>query len=176
MSKLKQNFNAVVGIVAVVANRSKYVDFTKPYTETGLIMVVANSEEGSSDRWAFLRPFTLAMWITTVAFFFFTGGVVWFLEHKQNRQFRGNPGNQILTFIWYFSCSLCLRFYGNIHTVNLYNSYVSIRISNTLELKQSTPSIKDRCSLLSGRGAIETAELFMVIIANVSYPLDSGNL
>ncbi|GLJ41435.1 hypothetical protein SUGI_0857640 [Cryptomeria japonica] len=96
-----QKFDAVVGNVAVIANRSKYVDFTQPYTETGLIMVVANSDEGSSDPWAFLLPFTPAMWITTIAFFFFTGGVVWFLEHKQNRQFRGNPRNQILTFIWF---------------------------------------------------------------------------
>ncbi|GLJ41449.1 hypothetical protein SUGI_0857900 [Cryptomeria japonica] len=94
-----KNYDAVVGNVAVIANRSKHVDFTQPYTETGVIMVVANSDGRSSDPGAFLRPFTPAMWMTTVAFFLFTGAVVWFLEHKQNREFRGNPRDQILTFI-----------------------------------------------------------------------------
>ncbi|GLJ41437.1 hypothetical protein SUGI_0857670 [Cryptomeria japonica] len=93
-----QNFDAVVGDVTVLANRSRYVDFTQPYTESGLIIIVAISDKRSSDSWAFLHPFTPAMWITTVTFFIFTGAVVWFLEHRQNRQFRGKP---VLTFIWF---------------------------------------------------------------------------
>ncbi|GLJ41421.1 hypothetical protein SUGI_0857380 [Cryptomeria japonica] len=40
-----QKFDAVVGDVSVIANRSKYLDFTQPYTETGLIMVAAIAEE-----------------------------------------------------------------------------------------------------------------------------------
>ncbi|GLJ41419.1 hypothetical protein SUGI_0857330 [Cryptomeria japonica] len=94
-----QNFDAVVGDVTVLANRSKFVDFTQPYTESGLIMMVAISDKRSSDSRAFLHPFTPAMWVTTVAFFIFTGAVVWFLEHRQNRQFRGAPREQVLTFI-----------------------------------------------------------------------------
>ncbi|XP_057833443.1 glutamate receptor 3.6 isoform X2 [Cryptomeria japonica] len=96
-----QKFDAVVGDITVNSNRSKYVDFTQPYTETGLVMVVAIADEGSSEPWAFLRPFTPAMWITTVAFFIFTGAVVWLLEHRRNRQFRGTPRKQVLTFIWF---------------------------------------------------------------------------
>lgn len=100
MWKPEQNFDAVVGDVTVLANRSKYVDFTQPYTESGLIMLVALSDKRSSDSWAFLRPFTPAMWITTFAFFIFTGAVVWCLEHRRNRQFRGTPRKQVLTLIW----------------------------------------------------------------------------
>ncbi|XP_057833449.2 glutamate receptor 3.3 [Cryptomeria japonica] len=96
-----QKFDAVVGDVTVLANRSKYVDFTQPYTESGLIMVVALSDKRSSDSWAFLRPFTPAMWIATFTFFIFTGGVVWCLEHRQNRQFRGTPRKQVFTLIWF---------------------------------------------------------------------------
>ncbi|GLJ41555.1 hypothetical protein SUGI_0860070 [Cryptomeria japonica] len=96
-----QKFDAVVGDVTVLANRSKYVDFTQPYTESGLMMVVAISDKRSSDFWAFLHPFTPTMWITTIAFFIFTGAVVWFLEHRRNRQFRGTPWEQVFTFIWF---------------------------------------------------------------------------
>ncbi|GLJ41443.1 hypothetical protein SUGI_0857760 [Cryptomeria japonica] len=103
-----QNFDAVVGDVTVLANCSKYVDFTQPYTESGLIMLVALSDKRSSDSWAFLCPFTPAMWITTFAFFIFTGAVVWCLEHRRNRQFRGTPRKQVLTLIW-FSFSTLFR-------------------------------------------------------------------
>ncbi|XP_057833453.2 glutamate receptor 2.7-like [Cryptomeria japonica] len=96
-----QKFDAVVGDMTVLANRSKYVDLTQPYTESGLIMMVALSDKLSSDPWAFLRPFTPAMWITTVSFFIFTGAVVWCLEHRLNRQFRGKPWEQVLTFMWF---------------------------------------------------------------------------
>ncbi|GLJ41456.1 hypothetical protein SUGI_0858010 [Cryptomeria japonica] len=96
-----QKFDAVVGDMTVLANRSKYVDFTQPYTESGLIMMVALSDTLSSDPWAFPRPFSPAMWITTVSFFIFTGAAVWCLEHRLNRQFRGKPWEQVLTFIWF---------------------------------------------------------------------------
>ncbi|GLJ41420.1 hypothetical protein SUGI_0857360, partial [Cryptomeria japonica] len=96
-----QNFDAVVGDVTVLANRSKFVDFTQPYTESGLIMMVAISDKRSSYSLAFLHPFTPALWITTVVFFIFTGAVVWFLEHRRNRQFRGTPREQVLTFVWF---------------------------------------------------------------------------
>ncbi|GLJ41457.1 hypothetical protein SUGI_0858020 [Cryptomeria japonica] len=86
-----QKFDVVVGDITVLANRSKYVDFTQPYTESVLIMVVALSDKRSSDSWVFLCPFTPALWITSFAFFIFTGAVVWCLEHRQNRQFRGTP-------------------------------------------------------------------------------------
>ncbi|GLJ41422.1 hypothetical protein SUGI_0857400 [Cryptomeria japonica] len=64
-------------------------------------MVVALSDKRSSNSWPFLRPFTPAMWITTFAFFIFTGAVVWCLEHRQNMQFRGTPRKQVLTLIWF---------------------------------------------------------------------------
>jgi ionotropic glutamate receptor len=95
-----QRFDAVVGDITITNNRSEYVDFTQPYTESGLVIIVRFQNDESGDPWAFLRPFTLAMWITTLAFFFFTGGVVWLLEHRNNQEFRGKPRKQVSTLIW----------------------------------------------------------------------------
>eukprot|EP00253_Pinus_taeda_P007122 PITA_07122 len=98
---LSKEFDAAVGDFTILANRSIYVDFTQPYFESGLVMVVPIKAANPSNPWTFLRPFTGAMWGTTGAFFVFTGIVVWLLEHKVNQTFRGKPKEQVTTFLWF---------------------------------------------------------------------------
>ncbi|XP_043711031.1 glutamate receptor 3.2-like [Telopea speciosissima] len=93
-------FDAVVGDVAIVTNRTKVVDFTQPYIESGLVVVVPLGKLNSS-AWAFLRPFTPMMWAVTAAFFLVVGAVVWILEHRINDDFRGPPRQQIVTLLWF---------------------------------------------------------------------------
>eukprot|EP00250_Pteridium_aquilinum_P021124 c25034_g1_i2 orf=601-3321(-) len=94
-------YDAVVGDVTITTKRMQKVDFTQPYTESGLVVVVPMRESHSSYAWAFLRPFNATMWLTTLAFFVFTGVVVWLLEHKKNRDFRGHPKKQCVTVLWF---------------------------------------------------------------------------
>jgi ionotropic glutamate receptor len=96
----EQEFDAVVGDVTITTKRSMTVDFTQPYTTSGLAVLVPVAPGGGSHAWAFMRPFTPLMWVTTGAFFFFTGLVLWLLEHKKNRDFRGRPKKQIVTTLW----------------------------------------------------------------------------
>lgn len=91
-------FDGVVGDIAIVTNRTKIVDFTQPYAESGLV-VVAPVRKLSSSPWAFMRPFTLPMWAITGAFFLIVGFVVWILEHKMNDDFRGPPMKQLITIL-----------------------------------------------------------------------------
>lgn len=95
-----QEFDAVVGDVTITMDRSKIVDFTQPYTASGLVVVVPTKVGGSSHAWSFMRPFTPLMWCTTGLFFLFTGLAIWILEHKKNRDFRGNPKKQVVTVLW----------------------------------------------------------------------------
>jgi ionotropic glutamate receptor len=67
--------------------------------ESGLV-VVAPVKEQKSSPWAFLKPFTIQMWLVTGAFFLFVGAVVWILEHRMNNEFRGPPSRQIMTIFW----------------------------------------------------------------------------
>ncbi|KAK6121275.1 hypothetical protein DH2020_044978 [Rehmannia glutinosa] len=57
-------FDAVVGDIAIVTDRTKIVDFTQPYIESGLV-VVAPARKLNSSAWTFLRPFTPLMWAVT---------------------------------------------------------------------------------------------------------------
>jgi ionotropic glutamate receptor len=98
---VNKDFDAVVGDVTITTKRSLTVDFTQPYVTSGLVVVVPVKPGGPGHAWAFMRPFTPIMWCTTGVFFFFTGLVMWLLEHKKNRDFRGRPKKQVVTTLWF---------------------------------------------------------------------------
>ncbi|CAH9094991.1 unnamed protein product [Cuscuta epithymum] len=93
-------YDAAVGDIAITTKRTKMADFTQPYIESGLVVVVP-VKELSSSAWAFLRPFTPPMWAITGIFFLIVGAVVWFLEHRMNEDFRGPPRKQFITILWF---------------------------------------------------------------------------
>ncbi|MED6203634.1 hypothetical protein PIB30_001332 [Stylosanthes scabra] len=98
---IMQVFDAVVGDTTIIANRSKYVDFTLPYTESGVSMVVPVKDKSKKGAWVFLKPLTWDLWMTTGCSFVFFGFVVWVLEHRINKDFRGPPSHQIGTSLWF---------------------------------------------------------------------------
>nr|TKS00114.1 glutamate receptor 2.1-like [Populus alba] len=96
-----KNFDAVVGDTTIVFNRSQYVDFTLPYTESGVSMIVPIVDNNSKNAWVFLRPLTWDLWVTSFCFFIFIGFVIWVLEHRINEDFRGPASHQAGTSIWF---------------------------------------------------------------------------
>ncbi|KAI8001415.1 Glutamate receptor 3.7 [Camellia lanceoleosa] len=92
----KDVFDAAIGDIAIVTNRSRHVEFTQPFIDSGLVIVapIKNMKPGA---WVFLQPFTVEMWSMTGAFFVIIGLVIWFLEHRLNNNFRGRPRKQIIT-------------------------------------------------------------------------------
>lgn len=96
----ENKFDAAVGDVTIVTNRTRIVDFTQPFIGSGLV-VVALVKEMKKSPWAFLQPFTIQMWLVTLAFFLFVGAAVWILEHRMNPEFRGPPRKQLITVFWF---------------------------------------------------------------------------
>ncbi|KAH9607575.1 hypothetical protein KSS87_003540 [Heliosperma pusillum] len=96
----QNKFDAAVGDIIITTGRTRIVDFTQPYVESGLVVVVPVRKVQSS-AWAFLKPFTVQMWCVTAAFFVFVGAVVWILEHRVNTEFRGQPSQQLITIFWF---------------------------------------------------------------------------
>uniref|UniRef100_A0A7N0T9M2 Glutamate receptor n=1 Tax=Kalanchoe fedtschenkoi TaxID=63787 RepID=A0A7N0T9M2_KALFE len=94
-------FDAVVGDVTIVANRSQYVDFTLPYTQSGVVMIVPVKDQNNKNAWAFLKPLTWKLWFTSFCFFVYIGFVIWVLEHRTNEEFRGPVLHQIGTMFWF---------------------------------------------------------------------------
>ncbi|CAL5440030.1 unnamed protein product [Camellia sinensis] len=99
-------YDGAVGDITITANRSFYVDFTLPFAEEGVTMVVPITYEGTNSKWTFLKPLSSDLWLTCTAFFLFTGFVVWFMEHRVNTDFRGekivsNLARLVMT-VWLF--------------------------------------------------------------------------
>lgn len=96
-------FDAAVGDIAIVTNRTKIVDFSQPYASTGLV-IVAPILNSKSSAWVFLKPFSTEMWCVTAASFVVIAVVIWVLEHRVNDDFRGPPRRQLVTmFLFSFS-------------------------------------------------------------------------
>ncbi|OMO90595.1 Ionotropic glutamate receptor [Corchorus olitorius] len=94
-------YDVAVGDTTIVSNRSRFVDFTLPYTESGVTMIVPIRDKRRKNAWVFLKPLTWDLWVTSACFFVFIGFVVWVLEHRINEDFRGPPSHQAGTSFWF---------------------------------------------------------------------------
>ncbi|XP_031253196.1 glutamate receptor 2.7-like [Pistacia vera] len=100
-----KKFDAVVGDVAIVTKRLKHADFTHPYTESGLVMIVP-LQKSSNKALLFMKPFTNAMWILTVIVSIYNGFVVWLIERNHGHELTGSAFQQTGTFLWLSFSSL----------------------------------------------------------------------
>lgn len=96
-----QALDAVVGDVTITSNRSQYVDFTLPYTELGMGMVMPIETGKTKSMWVFLEPLTVDLWLVSGALFIVTGWVVWVIEHKINDEYKGSTAQQVAMIFWY---------------------------------------------------------------------------
>nr|XP_034580891.1 glutamate receptor 2.9-like [Setaria viridis] len=97
-----KKYDAMVGDTTIIINRSKLVDFTLPYTESGVQMVVTMRENWSKSLWVFLKPIEPILWAAFLAVFVITGFAIWFIEHNGSIYFGGRPWTQFVN-IAYFS-------------------------------------------------------------------------
>ena len=74
----------MVGDVTITANRSLYVDFTLPYIELGVGMVVPIEIGKAKNMWIFLEPLTVDLWLVSGVFFHFDR--VYCLVHRTQNQ------------------------------------------------------------------------------------------
>ena len=107
-----------MGDTTILAKRSLYVDFTLPYTESGVSMIVPIIYNRSKNAWVFLKPLTWDLWVTSACFFVFIGFVIWTLEHRINEDFRGPRSHQVGTIFW-FSFSTLVFAQSNFSSTSL---------------------------------------------------------
>ncbi|KAI4356979.1 hypothetical protein L6164_000955 [Bauhinia variegata] len=119
-----KTLDAVVGDIIIVANRSNNVDFTLPFSESSVAMVVSVKHDERNNIWIFLKPLSWGLWLTIGAAFMLTGFIIWILEHRTNTEFRGGK-NQQLGMIFWFSFST-LVFAHKERVVNNWSRFVLI--------------------------------------------------
>ncbi|CAA6662293.1 unnamed protein product [Spirodela intermedia] len=156
-----QEFDAVVGDVTILANRSRFVDFTLPFTDSGVTMVVPITDGQSKSAWVFIKPLSGDLWLASGCFVVFTGLVVWFLEHRVNEEFRGVPSNQVGT-VFYFAFST-LVFAHREKVVSNFSRFVVIiwvfvvliltssytaSLTSMLTVQQLQPTVSDLSDLI----------------------------
>ncbi|KAK9667031.1 hypothetical protein RND81_14G227700 [Saponaria officinalis] len=154
-------FDAAVGDIAIVTDRTRVADFTQPYTDSGLV-VVAPVKKVSSNAWTFLRPFTPLMWAVTAVTFLVVGSVILILEHRLNDEFRGSPRNQFITIIWFSFSTLFFAHRENtvstlgrmvlviwLFVVLIIQSSYTASLTSFLTVEQLSSSIKGIESLIT---------------------------
>ncbi|KAL3745662.1 hypothetical protein ACJRO7_014735 [Eucalyptus globulus] len=156
-----KNYDAVVGDTTIIANRSLYVDFTLPYTESGVAMLVPYKDNKNKNAWVFLKPLTWDLWLMTGCFFVFIALVVWILEHQINEEFGGPAAHQVGTSFW-FSFSIMVfaqreRVFSNLtrfvvivwfFVVLILTQSYTASLSSLLMLQNLQPTVADIDQLL----------------------------
>lgn len=126
-----QRFDAVVGDTSIVAYRTSYVDFTLPYSESGVSMVVKIKDDNKKNMWIFLKPLSWELWLTTGGAFVVTGFIIWILEHRTNSEFRGPPNQQLGTIFW-FSFSTLVFAHSKYSSFTLYRKKKQKRVFSSI--------------------------------------------
>ncbi|PKI61811.1 hypothetical protein CRG98_017788 [Punica granatum] len=134
--KPKLTYNVAVGDITILANRSENVDFTQPFMESGLSMIVV-AEPDKTDSLIFLKPFTPTMWLASGGVLIFTMLTVWFLERSKSPAFQGKKlTDQLATALWFTFCSL-FHAHGDIIYRNLTRIVLVVWFFEALILTQS---------------------------------------
>ncbi|CAA2981984.1 glutamate receptor -like [Olea europaea subsp. europaea] len=77
---IPQMFDMVVGDTTIWAPRAKYVDFSLPYSEPGVILVVKNMKP--FDMWIFIKPLRWDLWLAIILASILMGIVLRLLERR----------------------------------------------------------------------------------------------
>uniref|UniRef100_A0ACD5XS16 Uncharacterized protein n=1 Tax=Avena sativa TaxID=4498 RepID=A0ACD5XS16_AVESA len=86
-----QKIDIAIGDITVRYNRTLYVDFTIPYTESGVGMLVPVKQDMIKNMWIFLKPLSTGMWFGSIILFTYTGLVVWLLEYLNGNEHVHGP-------------------------------------------------------------------------------------
>ncbi|XP_057539249.1 glutamate receptor 2.7-like [Amaranthus tricolor] len=184
-----KNFDAVVGDVTIRAKRSLNVDFTFPYTESGVVMIVPTKCNRRIRAWLFVKPLTRDLWIVAFCSFIFIAFVVWVLEHRINPDFRGPPGHQAGTSLYYSFSTLVFSHSFNVFSnltrfvviiwvfvvLILIQSYTA-NLASLLTVEQLQPTITDIKELIKNREIVGFQEGSFVEQSLIEMGFDPSNL
>uniref|UniRef100_A0ACD5Y1U5 Uncharacterized protein n=1 Tax=Avena sativa TaxID=4498 RepID=A0ACD5Y1U5_AVESA len=180
-----KEFDAVVGDITILANRSLYVDFTLPYTESGVRMLVPVLDRRKKTPWTFLNPLKTDLWLGTGAFIVFTGFVVWYIEHRTKKESRGSVSqNDEANFkgplvtqigkVFYFSFSTLVFAHKEGMTNNLSRTVVMVWLFVVLIVQQSyTASLSSILTVEQLQPTVTSLEEVISKGSHVGYPSGS---
>ncbi|XP_021768155.1 glutamate receptor 2.1-like [Chenopodium quinoa] len=161
------DYDAVVGDVTIVANRSLYIDYTLPFTESGVTMVVPVKENHTKRTWLFMKPLTWDLWVMTCCFFVLIAFIIWVLEHRVNEEFRGPPLHQAGTALYHSFSTMVFAHSENIlsnparfvmvvwiFVVLILTQSYTASLTSMLTVQQLQPAVKSINELIKYRDSV----------------------
>ncbi|CAN1237799.1 Glutamate receptor 3.4 [Linum grandiflorum] len=127
--------------MTILAHRSDKVEFTQPFAESGLSMIVPAKSEKSA--WMFMKPFTMEMWLVTGTILIYTMLIIWFLEHQTNPDFKVPLRNQMGTALLFTFSSLFFAHMVWLFVVLILNSSYTASLTSMLTVLQLKPNVTD---------------------------------
>lgn len=110
-----KKYDAAVGDIAIITRRYEHAEFTHPYSEAGLVMIVPTRKDTSNKALLFTKPFTVTMWISVAVVTVYNGFVVWFIERNHCPEHEGSMFNQAGTLVC-LSFTTLFSLNGNQHS------------------------------------------------------------
>ncbi|KAI4976530.1 hypothetical protein ZWY2020_050137 [Hordeum vulgare] len=99
-------YDGAVGDVTITADRVNTTDFTVPYTQSGVSMLVLVEDEPDTISWAFTKPLNGKLWFASMVFFLYTGFVLWMIELPKNQEYQGSSLRQCSTALYFVFSTL----------------------------------------------------------------------
>ncbi|XP_073318085.1 glutamate receptor 2.8-like [Primulina huaijiensis] len=80
LARIPEEFDMLVGDTTIWAPRTEMVDFSQPYSESGVVLVVKNRKP--FDMWIFIKPLRWDLWLAIIAACILMGIVLRILENQ----------------------------------------------------------------------------------------------
>ncbi|KAK7373399.1 hypothetical protein VNO80_06806 [Phaseolus coccineus] len=157
-----KTLDAAVGDTSIMAYRYHLVDFSQPYVESGIDMVVTEQPAKLKEAWIFLEAFTKDMWMMMAALHIFVGFVVWLIERQVNAELKG-----LGSMLWFL---VTVIFYAHreqirsplartvlapwLFVILIATSTFTASLTSMMTVSQLEPSVLDIQTLLKRNSAI----------------------
>ncbi|XP_074604952.1 glutamate receptor ionotropic, kainate 3-like [Brevipalpus obovatus] len=76
---VSQRVDMALGDLSITVNRQKLVDFTVPFMNYGLGLLLANPQSSSLDAFTFIRPFSMSLWCCIGLASIWVSGLMYFM-------------------------------------------------------------------------------------------------
>ncbi|KAG9455991.1 hypothetical protein H6P81_000499 [Aristolochia fimbriata] len=163
-----KTYDAVVGDTTINPNRSNYVDFTQPYVDSRITMIVPVVDADVTKKfWWFLAPLSMALWLATIGMSVLKGILIWFFEHSKNKEFQGTKAEQVGKIL-YFSFTIFVfanreklktnhaRFISSLWTFVVFVLVTSYgaNLTSILTVEKLRPKVTDLQTLINNKEKI----------------------
>ncbi|CAF3838662.1 unnamed protein product [Rotaria sordida] len=144
-------YDIIVGDITVTAVRREKVGFSQGIFENSLRIVMRKTPNTQIDLLAFLRPFTLNLWLLILATTMLTGILICFLERQENRELR----KQSIINLWTMTIKTAS---GRLLTAGLYLLCLVLVASYTANLASDLTISKSK-NIISGIDDIKSGKI-----------------